>query len=379
MISIAAVGIEVPLARVTGISTRLIRGRHFLLIRLRDNSTGIEGFGYTYVGSHGSRTAVTIFQEVFAPLLNEMISESITEIWEKLYAETLLIGRGGLALRVLSAIDIALWDLRTREMNVSLAAALGGRAKGVPAYASGGYFYSGVDPIDSIKTEMKRNVESGFTKHKIKVGGHDLVQDAKRVAAAFEVLPMNHELALDANNAYVNSYVAAKALEKFELAAGTRGLWWFEEPLGPSDVEGHSFLKSRFATPIASGEILQTRHEVRPYIDTRAVDFLQIDAGVIGGITEFFKVAQAASVAQMAIAPHWHANLHGHLATALENCVIVEHFLLEKDIYNFEILLTPSSRMQFSNGEVLVENNIGLGLTFDEEKITRFKVADFQW
>ena len=379
MISIAAVGIELPLARVTGISTRLIRGRHFLLIRLRDNSTGIEGFGYTYVGSHGSRTAVTMFQEVFAPLLNEMISESITEIWEKLYAETLLIGRGGLALRVLSAIDIALWDLRTREMNVSLAAALGGRAKGVPAYASGGYFYSGVDPIDSIKTEMKRNVESGFTKHKIKVGGHDLVQDAKRVAAAFEVLPMNHELSLDANNAYVNSYVAAKALEKFELAAGSRGLWWFEEPLGPSDVEGHSFLKSRFATPIASGEILQTRHEVRPYIDTRAVDFLQIDAGVIGGITEFFKVAQAASVAQMAIAPHWHANLHGHLATALENCVIVEHFLLEKDIYNFEILLTPSSRMQFSNGEVLVENNIGLGLTFDEEKITRFKVADFQW
>ena len=379
MISIAAVGIELPLERVTGISTRLIRGRHFLLVRLRDNSTGIEGVGYTYVGSHGSRTAVTMFEEVFAPLLNDMISESITSIWEKLYLETLLIGRGGLAMRVLSAIDIALWDLRTREMNVSLSVALGGRAQGVPAYASGGYFYSGVDPIESITTEMNQNVKSGFTKHKIKVGGYGVLQDAERVAAALEVLPLHHELALDANNAYGNSYVAAKALEKFELAAGDRGLWWFEEPLGPSDVEGHSFLKSRFATPIASGEILQTRHEVRPYIDARAVDFLQIDAGVIGGITEFVKVAQAASVAQMAIAPHWHANIHGHLATALENCVIVEHFMLEKDIYNFEILLTPDSRMKFSNGEVLVENATGLGLTFDEDKINMFKVADFKW
>jgi L-alanine-DL-glutamate epimerase-like enolase superfamily enzyme len=379
MITIGAVGVAVPLQRPTGIATRVIRGRHYVIIRLHSIESGVTGYGYAYVGTHGARSAIAIFEEVFVPILSEIVDDGISDIWESLYAETLVIGRGGLAIRVLSAIDIALWDLHTKEKNIALCEALGGQVRDVPAYASGGYYFDGSDALDAIRSEIKQNMDRGFDKHKIKVGGLDVDEDAQRISTAMEMLPPNHLLALDANNAYKTPFGAANALAKFENAAGDRGLWWFEEPLWPSDVKGHAYLRSRFATPIATGEVLQTRFDVRPYIDSEAVDILQIDAGVIGGISEFLKVAQAASVANISIAPHWHANLHAHFATVLENCFVIEHFIPEKDIYNFESLLVDSSHMSHRDGLLQIKNTPGIGLEFDPSQLTQHQVADYQW
>lgn len=378
-LTFSAIAVRTPLKVPTGISTRMITDRHYLLVRVHDSDGDISGFGYTYIGSHGSKSALLIFEEVFLPLLGSVQNEGISDIWESLYAETLLVGRGGIAIRVLSAIDIALWDLRSKQAKAPLSVMLGGGVRPVSAYASGGYYRSGEKPSQAIQEEIELNIKSGFTKHKIKVGGLDISQDADRVAIANDVMPSGHILSLDANNAYSSPSHAAKALSAFEKAAGDRGIWWFEEPLHPNDVAGHKFLRDRFLTPIASGEILQTRHDVLPFIHEQAVDILQLDAGVIGGITEFNKVAHAAGVSGILVAPHWHANLHVCLAPALENCFVIEHFLLEKDIYNFENLLTEESRLQYKDGEVIPRNVPGLGIVFDENKLTEYSVTGNGW
>jgi L-alanine-DL-glutamate epimerase-like enolase superfamily enzyme len=211
-------------------------------------------------------------------------------------------------------------------------------------------------------------VDAGFTDHKIKVGGLPVPEDAERVAAAVGAMGGCGRLALDANNAYRSVAEAESALRAFEAAAADTELWWFEEPLSPDDVPGHARLRTRSRTPIATGEIAAGRWEFRELIERAAVDVLQPDAGVLGGITEFLRVAGAASTFRVPIAPHWHANLHAHLAAAT-GCLTVEHFDLDKDIYNFEQLLTSDSRLRAADGMVWPSDRPGLGLSFDEEVV----------
>ena len=243
----------------------------------------------------------------------------------------------------------------------------------MPAYASGGYYRPDAGPwAEAVGLEVEGNVAQGFSDHKIKVGGLSVPEDAERVAAAVEAMGGRGRLALDANNAYPTAADAEKALRAFEDAAGSLGLWWFEEPLSPDDIRGHARLRERCVTPIATGEIAATRWEFRDLIQQDAADILQPDAGVLGGITEFVRVAAAAATFGTPVAPHWHANLHAHLAAATVNCLTVEHFDLAKDIYNFEQLVTEESRMRVRAGTLILTDRPGLGLSLAEDVVAKY-------
>jgi L-alanine-DL-glutamate epimerase-like enolase superfamily enzyme len=112
------------------------------------------------------------------------------------------------------------------------------------------------------------------------------------------------------------------------------------------------------------------RFEFREILERRAVDVIQADAGVCGGITEWLKIARAAALFDVPVAPHWHADLHTPLAAATPNCTTVEYFFLEGDVYNFERLL--ASRMQPANGRLPVPTAPGLGLDWDDDAIAHF-------
>jgi L-alanine-DL-glutamate epimerase-like enolase superfamily enzyme len=181
-------------------------------------------------------------------------------------------------------------------------------------------------------------------------------------------------LALDANNAYHDVPEALHAIRTFERAAGKKGLWWVEEPLLPDDVAGHSALSRRVETPIATGEIAQTRWEFRDLLKIEGPLIIQPDAGVLGGVTEWLRVVRAAETFGVPVAPHWHANLHVHLAAVASNCLAVEHFVLEKDIYNFELLLTARSRCTFRDGHLLIGDRPGLGIELDPDAVERYRL-----
>ena len=127
-------------------------------------------------------------------------------------------------------------------------------------------------------------------------------------------------------------------------------------------------------TTIATGEIHATRWEFRDLIERRAAGILQPDAGVVGGVTEWMRVARTAETFGLAVAPHWHANLHAHVALAASSCIAIEHFTLDKDIYNFERLITPASRLAIGGGCVHPSDRSGLGIEFDRDALGRFAV-----
>ncbi|WP_131736041.1 mandelate racemase/muconate lactonizing enzyme family protein [Actinomadura roseirufa] len=371
---VRARAVAVPVGRLTQMATRTMRERHYVLVEVE--AGGGSGVGYAYAGTSGGPLLVEAVKDLAGPVLEGAEAEDVQGLWELMYQESLLAGRRGAVLRAISAVDIALWDLRAKECGVPLAVLLGGSVRRpVPAYASGGYYRPDDGPYaQAVAREIEANRAAGFTDHKIKVGRLPVAEDAARVRAAAEVIGAEGRLALDANNAYRDAAEALRAARAFERAAGEAGLWWFEEPLSPDDIAGHAELARVLETPVATGEIHQTRHEFRALIEHRAADLLQPDAGVLGGVTEYLRVANAASTFGLQVAPHWHANLHAHLAAATPNTLAVEHFAADKDIYNFERLLTPETRLRAADGAVHLGDGPGLGIEFDEAAVASFVV-----
>lgn len=372
--AINAQAVSVPLKQSTSIATRNVSSRDYLIVDVTD-SDGVVGHGYSYIGTYGASVAVQVVTELLTPSLTQQSTDSPVALWSIMYQESLLAGRRGIVLRAISALDIAFWDLRAKRAQLPLADLLGGDSTTpLPVYASGGYYrpIEG-DPSEYVRREISSNIEHGFSDHKIKVGGLPVSEDAKRVAAAAEMIAGSGRLAVDANNAYRSVHEAAHAATVFHEECG--GLWWFEEPFGPDQIRAHQDLGTLSPAPVATGEIHQTRWEFNELLANPGVAILQPDAGVLGGITEWLRVASLASGAGVSIAPHWHANVHAHLASAVDNCLTIEHFTLEKDIYNFEELLTPDSRLQHGDGMLKLGSQPGLGLDFDTEKLANYRSA----
>ena len=139
-INLIARAVSIPITNPTKISTRVLRQRHYVVVTAQLPGNEHVGIGYTYVGTSGGVSVAKFIDEVLAPIVRDKDVNDIVNIWESMFHESLLIGRRGLAVRAISAIDIALWDLAAKRADIPLAVMLGGSVKPIPAYASGGYY-----------------------------------------------------------------------------------------------------------------------------------------------------------------------------------------------------------------------------------------------
>jgi L-alanine-DL-glutamate epimerase-like enolase superfamily enzyme len=364
--SVEIIPIGIPLDVPTRISTRTLTRREYVVVRVADG-TGVVGTGYTYVGTTGALAMARFIADVIEPILVGAPAYGPARPWQAVYREILLLGRRGLALRAMSAVDIALWDLLGQTLGVPLYLLLGGIRDAVPAYASGGYYRSG-DALENVAAEMERYKARGFTDFKIKVGGAPFAVDVERVRVARETIGPDARLALDANNAwrFVDDAVRfGRAVEPFQP-------WWLEEPLPPDDLPGHAQVARQLSIPVALGEIHATRWDFRDMFAERVFSIVQPDAGVVGGISEWLTVAHTAETFSVAVAPHWNANVHVHLAGAVDGCLTVEYFAPEEDIFNFERLVADP--LAPTNGLIPIPDRPGLGIVFDKNAIQRFRL-----
>lgn len=364
--SVRAVPLSIPLETPVRFSTREVRARQYLLVYV-ETSGGLSGVGYTYIGTAGARTASTLIEEVLAPSLVGQLAYGPERTWPVLFQESLLLGRRGLVLRAMSAIDIALWDLMGKTAGLPLYLLLGGVRDEVPAYGSGGYYRPG-DPLANVRHGLEQYIAQGFADVKIKVGGAPFEVDVARVRVARETIGTSARLALDANNAWHSPTEAIR----FIRAVEPYDIWWVEEPLPPDDISGHAEVARTVDVPIATGEIHATRWDFRDIIQAKAADILQPDAGVVGGITEWMKITHAAQTFGLPVVPHWNADIHVHLAGAARDVLSVEYFALEQDVFNFERIL--SERLKPVGGLIKIPQRPGLGLAIDEAAVERFRL-----
>ncbi len=267
-------------------------------------------------------------------------------------------GPAGPLVAALSGIDLALWDLAARALDVPLVVLLGGALRAhVPAYAASVYF----SPLDEAVEVAGQFVARGFRSIKVKVG-LGVEEDAARVAAIREHVGPEVHLLLDANGAY-----DAKGAVALAQRCAPVGISWIEEPVPADDLEGCRRVREATAVRVAAGENLSTRQGFAPWIAGRAVDVVMPDLGRCGGLTEAVAVAALASAHGVAISPHcWGSSIAFaaavHLAAALPHCQVVE-FDAHPDPLREALLgeaLTPRS------GAVPVPAGPGIGVEVRE-------------
>ncbi len=360
--SISCSVLRIPLAIPTADAIRQHNHRDYALIRIHADN-GLEGHAYCLEGVSVAAALETLFSEM---LVGEDPFDT-RRIWERMYRISLQAGRRGAGLRALSLVDNALWDLKGKALDLPLYKLLGGYRDRVPAYASGGYFREGKTP-DDLAQEMLSYVEMGFTAVKMKVGRLSPEQDAERVKAVREAIGPSIRLMVDANNAWSDLPTALQFIRRVE----PYDLFWLEEPTLPDAVELSARIAAATSIPIATGEIESTRWGFQALIESKAAAILQPDVTVVGGVTEFMRVADAASARDLPVAPHYFWDMHAHLIAALPNGLFVEHFVHD-DIVNFDLALERPWTAQ--NGEIVLPNEPGFGLALDEDKIKAFTLT----
>ncbi len=365
IVDIRSAVVVVPLSRPVAWATAAVSEREYVLVwAIADDGTFGLGYG---LGSRFSGGAKLIHDVVQEQLAGETVGRDswMTEaLWERLYRRTLLIGRRGAALRAISALDIALWDLNAKLAGLPLYRLLGGFRDAVPAYASGGY-YSEDDHLKALESEIAAYLARGFDAVKIKVGGQHLAVDVERVRLARQMLGPSGRLALDANNAWSNLADALRAAERF----APFDPWWIEEPFLPDCTATLAEFAQRTSIPVATGELEATRWPFRQFLEDRSVHIMQADATVCGGVTEWRRIQQMAAGFDVPVAPHWAPHIHAHLVAASPNGLSIEYFTPDRDIVNFDRLVTDP--LDLRDGIYRLSDEPGYGLTLDPQSVRR--------
>ena len=285
-------------------------------------------------------------------------------IWHEMWRPK-LVGRRGITTRMLGGIDIALWDIKGKIARMPVHKLLGGFTDKVDTYVAGGYYEEGKG-LDELAQEMRDNVALGARAVKIKVGAVPINEDVERVKVCRDAIGPDVRLMVDANNAY-RHYEAIEFARKAE----PYDLFWFEEPVEPDDYIGQREITRATSIPIAAGENEYTRYGFRDMIEHRAVDILQPDALVLGGITEFMKVVALAQAHDLDIAPHGSQYVHIHLVAAISNGLILEYYRSTVDPRHGKIW---EQDLDIRDGFVHAPNLPGMGLVPKWDTLEPYRV-----
>lgn len=345
--------------------------REYVLVWI-ETDTGETGFGFT-VGSrfeHGGRFIKSAVDDLLAPILTGRDTAEIERLWEDMAFQTLLLGRRGAVMRAVSAVDIALWDLLATSVGKPLCDLFGRYRSRVPAYASGGYYYSDdlATDLATLEEEVRRHVELGFRAVKIKIGRLSAARDRERVVRVLDAVGPDVRVAVDANHAWRDAPSAINDLRHLD----DLGLWWIEEPVLPDQLTASAKIADALITPIATGEIEAGRWAFQHIVDSGAASILQADVTVVGGISEWWKIAHMAACRDIPLAPHWVPDIHVHVGAASPSVLALEYFHAGVGVLNFDELL--AEKLVFEDGDLIVPDRPGHGICLDLDAVKHYQI-----
>jgi L-alanine-DL-glutamate epimerase-like enolase superfamily enzyme len=330
-----------------------------VLVRCRAGEQ--EGLGYTY----GDRALGPLIEHRFLPKVKGMDAMAPALASYRAWHEARNIGREGAVMMAVSALDVALYDLKAKLLGVPLADLLGRARERVPAYWSGG-FTSG--SRDELRQEFRAAHGRGFRMFKMKVG-RDPEADPERVGAAREAVGSSAQLFVDANGAYsvAEALSLARRFQESQVS-------WFEEPVPAPEFD--QLARVRQGLPpgmeLATGEYGWDTRYFRRVLEAGATDVLQADATRCGGVTGWLRAAAVAESFGIPLSSHTAPSLHVHLPAAAPEPF--RHLEFFKDHARLESTLftgTPEPRDGFVRP---AEDRPGLGLSPREDQIARFRL-----
>ena len=284
-----------------------------VLVHLWAGKWCATGYGYA------DNATATLIRETLFPEILQRDPMDIPALWNAMVRRIRNLGRPGICSMAISAVDVALWDMKARILDLPLVSLLGGARESIPVYGSGGFTsYTSAQ----LEEQFVEWMEKGVRLFKMKVG-RDARADVHRVREAREVIGDSADLMVDANGAYSRK----EALLQAECFA-EQSVSWFEEPVSSDDLEGLRLIRDRAPAgmKIAAGEYGYDAYYFRRMIEAGAVDVLQADATRCGGVTGFLQAANLCAGWDIPLSSHTAPAIHMHLDCACTPAIHLEYF-----------------------------------------------------
>jgi L-alanine-DL-glutamate epimerase-like enolase superfamily enzyme len=339
--------------------------------------------GITGVGECMTRLSGTSLRDIvhyIKPALIGRDPRDIESIWDLMWS--IMMNRGhvkGFYQEAMAGIDTALWDIFGKSLGVPVWRLLGGRTNPrIWCYASSLRLRS----IDILRDEIDKHKANGFNAMKFKIGKdpmnwRDEVKIVEQIRAhAGDKITLMSDVNCNYSRDLKTALEVGKALEAL-------GVYWYEEPLAPDDVDGYAFLKDKLNIRIATGEADFNKYSFARFFKRDAIDIVQHDAARSAGITESRKIADMADAFRVAYAPHNGSSsniimtVSLHLATYAPNFLIYEYMQsdwnkAQRNPLRWDLCQMPIK--EFKDSHIVLEEKPGLGIEINEEVVERYRL-----
>ncbi|HEY8296497.1 MAG TPA: enolase C-terminal domain-like protein [Candidatus Baltobacteraceae bacterium] len=328
------------------------------LVYVEVHGAGETGMGYTYADVATAKLIETLLRET-------VVGKDAFQIaarWDEMFARSRNLGRDGITSMAVSAVDVALWDLKAKVLGVPAYVLLGAARERVPVYGSGGFT---AYTEQQLCEQLAGWVGDGIPRVKMKVGREPQI-DPKRVAAARAAIGDRAELFIDANGAY-----SAQQAIGLAQAFAEQGVTWFEEPVYREDYAGTRFVREHVPAgmDVSSGEYGYGLYTFARMIDAGTVDVLQADATRCGGFSGLLAVDGLCQSTMTPLSTHCAPHLHLHAAMACKQLRHIEYFF---DHVRIERMLFDGAADP-ENGDLTPDSTRpGIGLTLRRTDAERF-------
>ena len=332
--------------------------RDFVTLTLGTDQ-GIEGISYTFFGGNLSASLKTTV-ETLAGLAIGQDPLAIEAVMAKIGA-SVLAGPGGMVMLALSAIDIALWDIKGKTFGVPVATLLGGARAKVPVYASGAL--SRDCSLDQLLKAAGTLRERGWKQMKTQLalpGDTTVAKEVERIRKLREIIGNDIDLMCDINQRWdVRQAISiGRRIEEF-------GLYWLEDVVACDDYAGHGRVTAALDTPTAAGEYVFGIVPFRHMFEARSVDIGMLDVMRTGGISGWLKIAAMAEAFNLPVVSHLYPEISVHLVAGVCNGLTVEYMPWTNRLFKE----TP----KIAEGMIEVPQRPGLGLEFDEKACAQYE------
>jgi len=361
--------------KVTHVKTRLIRTpadnplvvgipvgnatREFVTLELGTDA-GVEGIGLTFFGGPLTVALRDAVEALGSLVLGENPLQ-VEAIAAKLRQAASGAGPGGIFTLALSAIDIALWDIKGKALGQSVHTLLGGYRDRAPTYASGALMRP--YPVAYLAEAGPRLVDMGFKQMKMQLGAEPTVaREEERVRVLREGIGADIDLMCDINQLWtVNQAIEiGRRVEPYHL-------FWLEDVVAHDDYQGLARVADALTTPVAAGEYHYGLRPFRHMLEARSIDIVMIDLLRVGGITQWMKVAGMAEAFNLPVVSHLVPEIHVHLVAAIPHGLTIEYMPWTLRLFEE----TPA----LVDGQLVVPNKPGLGLAFNQDIIKQYQVS----